>query len=70
MRYVLARPCIHPDHEDEDCDTVAYMYGETEDGRREIMTFDSRDEGLEFMKDNRLSPKYIMLVPYEEAIIP
>tara|TARA_R110002012_G_C11624064_1_gene609297 strand:- start:419 stop:625 length:207 start_codon:yes stop_codon:yes gene_type:complete len=66
MRYVLARECNHEDH-GEECPNLAYLQEGTEEDKS-VKVFESKEHALDFMKDNRYSPRTVMVIPYEEGI--
>ena len=68
MRYVLAHNCDHEDHDDEAQGHIAYLHEENPDfGNKIVKVFECKQDAVDFMKDNRWSPKHVMVVPYEEC---
>lgn len=67
MRYVLARECNHEEHNGNGCTSLAYLQEGTEENKS-VKIFESKELALDFMKDNRYSPRMVMVIPYEEGI--
>ena len=67
MKYVLAHHCQHED-DDGNCGEMSYLHEENPDfGNKIVKVFECKQDAVDFMKDNKWSPKQVMVVPYEEC---
>lgn len=68
MKYVLAHHCDHDEHVGDD-DHLHYLnIASKSGGKPQVRVFDSKHEALQYMKENRLSPNQVMVVPHQEVI--
>lgn len=64
MEYILGAPCPHVDHDADKCGSLSYLYDED----KNLITFQSKKEAFNFLKDNRWSPNHVLVIPKEEGI--
>jgi hypothetical protein len=66
MDYVLGTHCQYKDH-DKDNEGLAYLHG-GEGTEIELLVFTCKTEAYDFLKENRLDPDHVLVIPLQEAI--
>lgn len=64
MEYILGTHCGHQDHDEEECGGLAYLHDEG----KKLLTFQCKADAYNFLKDNRWSPKHVLVIPKQEGV--